>query len=106
MHIDYGIKMESVHPTLQKILPVVDLIFYENGQHMIVKATDYGRDYLRDAHKEGRAIDLELPLTDPDIILYRIKKTLGLTFWVTRFPTHFHLEYTPESAKGLPEVPV
>ena len=39
MKVEKGVDITTVCPMLIKVLPLIDLIFYEKGNHLIITAT-------------------------------------------------------------------
>jgi hypothetical protein len=96
--IEKGVEMIDLCEQLKKVLKIIDLIFYESGNHMIIIAEKRGHDTLRVCHEEGKAIDLKAPLVNSGKVFYRLKASLGINFTVKRIAGHWHVEYTPLSS--------
>jgi len=101
MTITVGVKMLYVCEQLKKVLKIIDLIYYEQGNHFIIVGTDWGHDTLRTGHEHGRALDALPPLVQSTKVFYKLKKSLGINFIVKRFPNIWHIEYAPLSSVRL-----
>lgn len=95
MIVEKGVEMIKVCENIKKILPIVDEVFYEHGNHLIIEATEWGRDNLRDSHLAGQAVDVKKPLMKQFEVFYKLKDVLGINYFVKSFEGHFHIGYAP-----------
>jgi hypothetical protein len=95
MIVQKGVDMNGVCKNLKAVLKIIHLVFYEEGNHLIIIATKWGRDEHRDAHEHGLAIDVKKPLKAGAKVLYRLKGALGVNFNIKKVASHLHIEYDP-----------
>lgn len=95
MIIEKGAEMKGVCKNLKDVLKIIHLVFYEEGNHLIIIATKWGRDEHREAHEHGLAIDVKKPIKASTKVIYRLKGALGVNFNVKTVRSHLHIEYDP-----------
>ena len=102
MKIEKGIEIIDVCGNLKKVFPIIDLVLYEAGNHMLITGTKRGLDFLRLPHESGHAIDVARPLNEPLGTVLKLRYALGFNFKVLDMKTHLHIAYEPLCDKTLP----
>ena len=101
MVIEKGVEMVNVCKQIKKVLPIINLVFYEAKNVLVITATNRGRDILRLSHEAGHAIDVMFPLVDYPTVRYKLQGALGFNYHIRNMKTHLHIEYLPWSEKPL-----
>ena len=95
MIVEKGIEMRGVCAELHGALKIIHLVFYEKGEHLIIVATKWGKDALRESHEAGHAIDVKKPLKNFHDVFWGLKKALGSNYVLRSIGDHIHIEYSP-----------
>jgi len=95
MKIGSGIDITEVCKNIKTVLKIIDLIFYESGNHLVIIATKLGKDDLDLPHKNGRAIDVEKPTKEGFDTYWKLKNSLGINYLVLDKKSHLHIEFAP-----------
>ena len=95
MIIEKGIEMIGLCENLKKVLPIIDAACTKTGNVMIITATHWGRDRLRQAHESGRALDVKTPTFRVPETISLLSDSLGLNYTVRSVIGNIHIEYTP-----------
>lgn len=93
--IQKDVEMIEVCNQLKNILPILERVFYENGNHCVVCGTKRGRDPFRDSHEKGTAIDIVSPINRQANTYYQTKDAIGLNYRILQLPTHWHILFDP-----------
>jgi len=98
MVIEKSVEMIDVCEQIKNILPIIEHVFYESGNHCVVIASKWGRDPFRESHENGKAIDILKPTHRETDTLYKLRDAIGLNFTVLPVHTHWHIVFDPMKA--------
>ena len=95
-----GVRIHGIQPEMVLALQVAAGVFAEHGLACIVTSATEGRHGRNSLHYVGCAVDLRsrhLPPRDVDLVAAQRRSALGADFDVVAEPTHFHIEFQPET---------
>ena len=96
-----GVRIHGIRPEMLVALQVAVGVFAEHGLACIVTSATEGRHGRNSLHYVGCAVDLRsrhLPSReDVGLVATQLRSALGADFDVVVEPTHFHIEFQPET---------
>ena len=97
MFIDRGVSLSGLNQHLIRALTVVDGIYRSRGDTLVLIATRWAKDSMRQAHEKGDAVDISRPACPEQLPAYKIKQALGINFTCVRVSNHYHLAFQSPS---------
>lgn len=95
MVISKGIEMKGVCRSIVRILKIIEVIFRDVDQTLVIIGSNWGHDGMRFAHESGNAIDICPPAKKRYLVLTRIRLCLGWNYIVLDERSHLHIEFCP-----------
>ena len=98
MLIKQGVDISRLNREIRRGLGIVDKIYTENGQELIITSTYEGNHGGGSLHYGNDAFDVRLALKFTGTIVGRVSRELGLDYDVVEKPDHVHIEYDPKGS--------
>jgi hypothetical protein len=95
MVIEKGVEMRKVCRNITRVLKVIETIYKDTGQELVITGTKWGHDHSRFAHESGRAIDIALPVYLHLRTVNKLRLCLGVNFIVRVNQNHLCIEFCP-----------
>jgi len=96
MLIKAGVSIERLERHTRRALSIVSKILWQDGEELIITATDDGNHGAGSLHYANQAFDIRLPEHDPVGRVADMRKLLPEGFDVIGETTHIHIEYDPK----------
>lgn len=99
MNLKSGVIIKGIQPEILLGAIIVDGIFKESGQELVITSALDGTHMVGSKHYIGQALDFrnrDLDSNLQTIILDKMKVSLGLDFDIVLEKDHIHVEYDPK----------
>lgn len=95
MQLKDNVKLEGLHIAFRRALGVIESIYKDAGQELVITCTTGGVHSPTSLHPYGRAIDIRTHYFTDNVkrrVLQELKHRLGCLFDVVWHSTHIHIE--------------
>ena len=98
MLIKQGVDISRLNREIRRGLGIVDRIFNENNEELIITSTYEGNHGAGSLHYGNDAFDHRLPLKFPGTIVGGVRRALGPEYDLVEEGDHVHIEYDPKGS--------
>lgn len=96
MLILQGVDISRLNREIRRALGIVEKIYAENSEELIITSTFEGMHSARSLHYGNDAFDMRYPLKFSGTIIGGVRRAVGPEYDLVEEDDHIHLEYDPK----------